>query len=100
MYTLSSFCFAPNKVFILGKLKTDNLHFKGKMVIKNLTMTFENPRSSVHSIPPFRAFEFKIFGKKKSLLTLNQSFDENNFQSFETKSGIKIVDFFFYSFEI
>jgi hypothetical protein len=93
MYANSYLFFVPNRIFTLGKLKTNNLHFKGNIPIKNLTMTFKDFKSQLPLVFPFKTAENKISGKKKSLLTLNQDLSGQNFQSFETKSGIKIIDF-------
>ena len=93
MYAYAKLCFLTSRILILGKLKTNNLHFKGSSPIKNLVMTFENSKSPLYLIFPFKIAENKIFGKKKSILTLNQDLSGKNFQSFETKSGIKIIDF-------
>lgn len=93
MYTLSKLCFVPNRIFILGKLKSNNLNFNCEMPIKKLTMTFDNSTSPLFLIFPLKTSENKIFGKKKNVLALNQDLSGKNFQSFETKSGVKIIDF-------
>jgi len=56
-------------------------------------MNFENSNLLKSTFIPFKILINKFFEKKKNAVASDRNFSGNNFQSFETKSGIQIVDF-------
>lgn len=82
-----------NILLVPKNLKMENLSFGNEKKKKKLIMIYGNSNSLKSTFIPFKILVNKIFEKKKSTVASELDFFGNNFQSFETKSGIQIVDF-------
>jgi hypothetical protein len=92
-FETKEFFIKSNITLVFKNLKTGRLSFGNEKLKKKLIMTFGNSNSIKSTFIPFKILVNKIFEKKKSSVAYEGDFFGNNFQSFETKSGIQIVDF-------
>ena len=92
-YETKVFFIKSNVTLIPKNLKTGSLSFGNEKMKKKLKMTFESSNSIKSTFIHFKILVNKIFEKKRNTVAFEGDFFRNNFQSFETKSGIQIVDF-------